>query len=52
MKRREKRYLDRHTPIRAPRKAKNQVDPGFLYIKDERKAKKMDEYAEIADEDM
>lgn len=52
MKRKEKRHLDRHTPIRAPQKKKIQEDLGFLYINDERKAKHMEEYAEIADEDM
>lgn len=52
LKRKEERHLDRYRRIGAPYKAKNLKDKGYLYIKDERKARKMEEYRVLADEDL
>lgn len=52
LRRKEQRILDRYKDVRAPFKSKSTLDTGYLYIKDERKARKMDEYKILADEDL
>jgi hypothetical protein len=52
LRNKEKRILDRYKSVRAPYRKKGQTDEGFVYIKDERKAKKMEEYSVFADEDL
>lgn len=52
LRRKEQRILDRYKEVRAPFKGKSTLDAGYLYIKDERKARKMEEYKILADEDL
>lgn len=52
LRRKEQRILDRYKDVRAPFKSKSTLDTGYLYIKDERKARKMEEYKILADEDL
>ena len=44
--------MDRYKEVRAPYKKKEVSDNGYIYIKDERKARQMEEYKIFADEDL
>lgn len=44
--------MDRYKEVRAPYKKKEVTDDGYVYVKDERQARKMEEYKIFADEDL